>query len=162
MSYPPQIEHLHAVLSALPGVVDVSSSVQSLQGVTAEDLRLPDFAAWPIGALRRTHGGLDAEALIQVGFRVATDASSWRTLEFLAWFVRDQSRGGVAIQLRPFALPPEALGQTQLGHSLRWHIDLFCADVGDELSPQLAQVDAIASTLEAAIQVYGHALSARG
>ena len=153
MPYPPQIEHLHAALSALSGVVDVSSSIQSLQGMTAVDLRLPDFAAWPIGALRRTHGGLE--------FRVATDASSWRTLEFLALFIRDQSRG-VAIQLRPFALPPEALGQTQLGHSLRWHIDLFCAGIGDELSPQLEQVDAIASTLETAIRVYGHALSAEG
>ena len=162
MSYPPQIEHLHTTLRSLPGVIEVASAVHSLQGVTAEDLRLPDFAAWPIGALRRTYGGLDAEALIQVEFRVATDAKSWRTIEFLAWFVRDQSRGGVAIQLRPFALPPEAQGQIQLGHTLRWHIDLFCSTVGDDLSPQLEQVDAIARTLETAIQVYGGALSVEG
>ena len=160
MSYPPQIKRLHIALGSLPGVSDVSSGVESLQGVTADDLRLPNCAAWPIGALRRTLGGLEDEALIQFEFRLAADAKSWRTIEFLAWFVRDQSRGGIAIQIRPFALPPEAQGQIQLGHTLRWHIDLFCPAVGNDLSPQLAQVEAIAKTLETAIQVYGGALAA--
>ena len=31
----------------------------------------------------------------------------WLTLEFLAWWVRDQSRGGELIQMRPVALPPK-------------------------------------------------------
>ena len=119
MSYPPQIERLHTALGSLPGVIDVSNGVESLQGIDAEDLRLPNFAAWPIGALRQTHGGLDGEALIQIEFRLVTDAKSWRTIEFLAWFIRDQSRSGVAIQLRPFSLPPEAERQIKLGHTLR-------------------------------------------
>ena len=160
MSYPSQIERLHSALVSLPGVTDTASGIERLQGVAAEDLRLPDFAAWPIGALRRTDGGLAAEALIQIEFRLATDARSWRTIEFLAWFVRDQSRGGVAIQLRPFALPPEAQGQVQLGHTLRWHIDLFCTNAGDDLTPQLEHVEAVAKSLETAIQVYRGALAA--
>jgi len=161
MSYPPEIERLHAALSSLPGVMEASSGVQSLQGVSAEHLELTHFRALPIGAMLRTGGGLTGEALIQVEFRLVANQESWRTLEFLAWFVRDQSRGGVPIQLRPFALPPEAAGQIQLGHTLRWQIDLFCPGTTADLSPQLQQVAEIASTLESAIQIYGNALSAK-
>jgi hypothetical protein len=159
MSYPPKIEHFHAVLSSLPSVIDVSSGIESLQGVSAEDLRLPDFAAWPIGALRRTNGGLEAEALIQFELRLTPDANAWRTIEFLAWFVRDQSRGGVAVQLRPFALSPEVAGQVQHGHTLCWHIDLFCDGIGSDLSPVLEQVETLARTLEIAMKVYATALA---
>ena len=162
MSYPPQIERLHTALGSLPGVTDVSSRIESLQGLSDDDLRLSAFAAWPIGALRRTMGGLDGEALIQFEFRLSADTRSWRTLEFLAWFIRDQSRGGVAIQLRPFALPPEVQGRIQLGHTLRWQIDLFCSHVDSDLSPQLDQVEAMARELEMVCQIYDNALASHG
>jgi hypothetical protein len=160
MSYPPQIEHFQRVLGSLPGVTEVSSGIESLQGVGEDLLRFPDFAALPIGALRRTGGGLEAEALIQFEFRLNPNAKSWRTIEFLAWFIRDQSRGGVSVQLRPFALPPEVQGRIQLGHTLRWQIDLFCASASNDLSPQLEQVEGMAHALEIAIQVYAQALAA--
>lgn len=160
MSYPPQIEHFHSVLGSLPGVAEVSSGIESLQGVAEDHLRFPDFAALPIGALRRTGGGLEAEALIQFEFRVSPDAKSWRTIKFLAWFIRDQSRGGVSVQMRPFALPPEVPGHIQLGHTLRWQIDLFCANASHDLTPQLKQVESMAHALEVAIQVYAQALAA--
>ncbi|STQ91129.1 hypothetical protein [Iodobacter fluviatilis] len=155
MSYPPQLQRLHSALLCLPGVTGISSGIQSLQGISADDLRFPDFATLPIGAIRRTLGGLDAEALIQVEFEVSPSDSSWQTIEFLAWFIRDQARAGLSIQLRPFALPPEVAGQVQIGHTLRWHLDLFCSNTAADLSPQLQQVERVAQTLEAAIQVYG-------
>ncbi|MBY0512776.1 MAG: hypothetical protein K2P78_02575 [Gemmataceae bacterium] len=155
MAYPPALERLHAALASLPGVSDVCSGIESLQGLTGDDLRFPDFAHVPHGALRRTNGGLTGEALVQVEFRIAATAAGWRSLEFIAWFVRDQARGGVFIQLRPFALPPMYGDQVQLGHTLKWHIDLFCPDTGEDLSPQLAKIDGIAAGLELAINLYG-------
>lgn len=158
MSYPPQIERFQSALGSLPCVYDISSGIQSLQGITDTELRFPDFAALPIATLRRTLGGLEEEALVQFEFFLTPEQPAWQVLEFIAWFVRDQSRTGLAIQLRPFALPPEAAGQVQLGSSLRWQIDLFFQNVTDDLSLQLAQIDQMSQTLETAIEIYGHLL----
>src|SRR4051794_37795562 len=128
MEYPPALERLHRALAGLPGVSDVCSGIESLEGLTGDDLRFPVFAHVPHGALRRTNGGLAGEALVQVEFRIGPSPVGWRSLEFVAWFVRDQARGGKSIQLRPFALPPMAGDQVQLGHTLKWHIDLFYPD----------------------------------
>ena len=112
----------------------------------------------PIGALRRTLGGLEGEALVQFEFCMSAEPVSWRTIEFIAWFIRDQSRSGLAIQLRPYALPPEAAGQVQLGNSLRWQIDLFFSEVTSDLSRQFEKIDQMSNAIEAAIRVYGHLL----
>jgi hypothetical protein len=162
MDYPREIERLHGALRRLPGMLEVESGIESLQGLTAEDLRFPDFAHLPLGALRRTSGGLSGEALIQFEFALAPNAASWLSLEFLAWFIRDQARGGHAIQLHPLAFPPAAGTQIQLGTTLRWQIDLFCLGTGADLSPQLATVESIAEALEAALRVYGHLLPSSG
>jgi hypothetical protein len=98
------------------------------------------------------------EALIQFEFRLAQTPAGWRSLEFLAWFVRDQARSGAFIQLRPFALPPMVGDNVQLGSPLRWHIDLFCPDTGEDLAPQLTKVAGIAEGLELAVRLYGHLL----
>jgi hypothetical protein len=156
MAYPPALERLHAALASLPGVTDVCSGIESLQGLAGDDLRFPDFAHVPHGALRRTNGGLAGEALIQVEFRIAASAVGWRSLEFIAWFVRDQARGGEFIQLRPFALPPVVGDHVQLGGTLKWHIDLFCPNTGKDLSPQFVTIEGIASGLELAVRLYGH------
>ena len=161
MPYPAEIERLHAALGALPGVHDVASGIRSLQGLTPAHLELPDCAALPIGALRRTQGGLDEEAIVQIEFRLAQDSAGWRSLEFLAWFFRDQSRGGVAVQLRPFALPPETPAGVQLGHTLRWQVDLFFPGVGSDLSPQLRVVDEMGAMLELMTRCYASALGAQ-
>lgn len=160
MDYPPEIERLHQALSSLPGVTDLQSGIESLQGLTGDELRLAGFAHLPHGALRRTNGGLADEAFIQVEFRVEQTAAGWRSLEFLAWFVRDQARGGESVQLRPFALPPMVGEQVQLGETLQWHIDLFCPGTGDDLSPQLARVARIADALELSLRLYGHLFQA--
>jgi hypothetical protein len=156
VAYPPELERLHRALASLPGVSDVCSGIESLEGLTGDDLRFPNFAHVPHGALRRTNGGLPGEALIQIEFRLAPSSVAWRSLEFIAWFVKDQARSGVFVQLRPFALPPMFGEQVQLGGTLKWHIDLFCPDTGEDLSLQFAKIDRIASGLELAVRLYGH------
>jgi hypothetical protein len=153
-----QVANFQDVLSALPAIHSVSSTVESISCFQAEDLRFPEFGHLPHGAMRRTNGGLDQEALIQFEFYVQPTAQGWRTLEFIAWFVRDQGRGGSLIQLRPYALPPQAGDNIQLGHTLRWHIDLFCPNSGADLSPELAHIQEIASLLKTAVGIYGELL----
>ncbi|MGV3720539.1 MAG: hypothetical protein ACO1SX_06475 [Actinomycetota bacterium] len=155
MTNPPEIERLHQALASLPGVSDACSGIESLQGLTGDDLRFPDIAHLPHGALRRTNGGLTGEALIQVEFHIAQTPIGWRSLELLAWFIRDQARAGAFIQLRPLAFPPMVGGHVQLGDTLRWQIDLFCPDTGDDLAPQLAEVARLAEALELAVRLYG-------
>ncbi|WP_374437942.1 hypothetical protein [Inhella sp.] len=151
---------MHTVLSSLPGLVEISSNIFGLQGLESEQLGSLEFARLPLGAIRRTLGGLDGEALVQTEFRVEPLARYPNTIEFLAWFVRDQSRGGVPIQLRPFALPPQAGELIQLGTSLLWQIDFFCiVPMGDRSSAHLTAIDRIANDLEFALEIYGHLLT---
>jgi hypothetical protein len=158
MTYPVEIERFHAALTAVPGVHEVHSGIRSLEGLSEALLELPDCASMPIGALRRTHGGLESEALAQIEFRIVPDEAGWRSIEFLAWFFRDQARGGVAVQMRPFALPPATAHGIQLGRTLRWQIDLFFLEVGNDLSPQLKAIEQMAGDLELARQAYADAL----
>jgi hypothetical protein len=161
MEYPAEIDALHRALSALAGVRNVCSGIDNLQGISTAELSFPDFAHLPHGALLRTGGGLESEALIQVEFILEPSEVGWRSLEFLAWFVRDQARGGESIQLRPFALPPVAGDQVQLGLSLRFHLDIFCPGTGEDLAPVLARVQKIADGLNLAIDLYDRMLRAR-
>jgi hypothetical protein len=78
----------------------------------------------------------------------------WRSLEFISWWVRDQARGGTNIQLRPFALPPIAGKNLQLGQTLRFHIDLFGLAKGDDLTPVLTAVQKLADDLKDTMKMY--------
>lgn len=142
------------MLRGLPAVTEVSSGILSLAGLTADHLRLIDFARLPHAALRRTNGGLEGEVLVQIEFHLTPGSEGWETLEFLASFVRDQARGGEPLQLRPFALPPTAGAARQLGHTLRFHLDLFFPDSDGSLEPILAKVGQIGQSLKSAIAVY--------
>lgn len=156
--YPVEISNFHKLLLELPGVTNVSSGIESLAGLALEELSLIEFAHLPHAALRRTNGGLDDEVLIQVEFHLLQTLEGWRTLEFLAWFVRDQARGGESLQLRPFGLPPIAEAETQLGNTLRFHLDLFCLNSNDGLEPILAKVKEIGQCLKTAIEIYRSAI----
>jgi hypothetical protein len=160
--YPPEIEKFHAALQRLAGVLEAASGIDSFAGLTGDDLRRSDLAHLPHGALRRTGGPLAEESLIQVELHLEQSERGWRALEFLGWFVRDQARGGEAIQLRPFALPPVAGEQVQLGETLRFHIDLFLPDRGRDLGPHLDKVSSIAKDLQRASELYDGMLRARG
>lgn len=159
-AYPAEIQSFHDALLRLPGVQEVSSSIESLQSVTGDDLASALYAHLPQGALRRTDGGLPDEALIQFEFRLTPNAEGWRSLEFLAWWTRDAARSDKAIQLRPFALLPRAGAVAQFGHTLRFHIDLFLPDAAADLAPLFAKVAELTRTLTLAMTLYAAELQA--
>ena len=159
---PPEVDRFLNTLRRLPGLRDVESSIQVLEDVPASDLRFIPFSRLPIGALRRTDGGLPGEALLDISFRVHPSAEAWRSLEFIAWWVTDQARGGEFIQLRAVGLPPVAGESVQLGHTLEFHIDLFRIGETERLQPHLDKIAELAQELEALIGLYNGLLRERG
>lgn len=145
--YPEQVQLLHAALESIPGVHDVSSTIQSLQGLTSRDLEQVAFADLPHATLRRTRGGLKGEVLVQIEFRITPSPRGWSALEFLAWFIRDQARGGVSVQLRPHALPPVAGRGKQRTSTLRFVIDMFFISRSGDLAPVLVKIAETAACL---------------
>lgn len=152
--YPPEIEQFHQTLCSLAGVDSVVSGVDDLSSVDAELLAVPEYAHLPHAALLRTGGGLDHEVLIQFELALQPSREGWHALEFLGWFVRDCARGGRKMQLRPFALPPETPNGRQLGHTLKFHLDLFVDGIEDSLAPALQVISEINRSLELAISLY--------
>lgn len=154
MSYPPQIERLCSVLKALPGVIEVEADRTALQDIKVEDMSLVDFGDLPHAAIRRTSGGLPAEALGQVFITFSPSVESWRTLEFMSWQVRDWSRGGRNIQIRTRGLPPTVGERIQLGSSLRAIIEFFVA--GLDLDPErlLREMDEFRANVEDSVRLY--------
>jgi hypothetical protein len=157
MTYPPEVETFHSALLKVPGVSDVASGSASLDGVTPEHLSLPDFAHLPLGAIRRTGGGLTGEAFIQFEFSLEPSSRGWRALEFIGWWVRDLARSGEPIQLRAFGLPPQVGDQVQLGKTLGFQIDLFFP-AAPPMAEALKKVETLAQALEDAIKLYGKLL----
>ncbi|MBN9299968.1 MAG: hypothetical protein J0I41_23400 [Filimonas sp.] len=153
-AYPTEINEIHKTLESLKGIENVSSGVGNLGYVTQEDLTSPEYAHLPIATLRRTNGGLPGEVMIQFEFSIDRTNESLLSLEFLAWFVRDQSRGGNKIQLRPFALPPQTPAGVQLGSTLKFHIDYFFDNIRDSLQPVLEQVASLNKALQLFINLY--------
>ncbi len=121
--YPQEIQEFHTQLLRLPGITDIISGINSLQGIREEHLAMSSFSHLPQGSLRRTTGGLQREALIQFEFRLEKDPQAWKSLEFLAWFVRERARAGEQIQLRPGGSVPIVDGKVQLGETLFFQID---------------------------------------
>jgi hypothetical protein len=157
--YPQEIQEFHNQLLRLPGVYDLLSGINSLQGIKEEHLSMNSFSHLPQGSLRRTTGGLQREALIQFEFRMEKTPQAWKSLEFLAWFVRDQARAGEQIQLRPGGSAPIANGKVQLGETLYFQIDLFLPNTPSELTPILIKIRKLAQTLERSLNQYQEALS---
>jgi len=160
MTEPAPVQQLRAALGRLSGVGDLSSGISSLHGIRDEELSGFMVADWPLGALRRTQGGLPQESLAEFSFTIAPTKAGWLSLEFLAWFFKDQARGGESVQLRPVALPPESDEGPQLGRTLRFKIDLFWEKSGDDLGPILTRIEAIAGALDQAIDRYRQTLQA--
>jgi hypothetical protein len=162
MNNPDAAQKLHRALGRLLGVYDVSSSLERLDDVAEADFDSDARALLPHGALRRTSGGLPDEAYFRVEFWLTPDEQGWRSLEFVAWFVRDQALGGAAIQLRPFALAPTAGDQVQLGGSLCFLIDLFLLDAGTDPQAHLDRIGRLADDLVRTANLYHQALCQRG
>jgi hypothetical protein len=157
--YPPQVAAFQDALASLPGAYEVGSRIHCLWDVTSEILSSVDFGHFPHAAIRWAGGGRQDQALAQFEFHLRPAPEGWRSLEFISWWVRDQARGGVDIQLRPFALPPVVGETVQLGHTLRFHIDLFCIAKGDDLAPVLATVQRLADDLRDTMKMYQSVLT---
>jgi hypothetical protein len=113
-------------------VQEVTTGLKSLTSYTPDTYSFPgEFGDLPHALLRRTGCGLENEAWANTEFELSRDELGWPTLEFLAWWVRDLSRSGEQIQLRPMALPPKAY-EVQLGRTLKFILDHFVnRDRGD-------------------------------
>ena len=154
MTYPLQVSAFQNAIASFPDVYRVSSGIDCLEDITSDALSSREFGHLPHAAIRWADGSRADQAIVQFEFRLRPTLAGWRSLEFISWWVRDQARGDINIQLRPFALPP-IVGQTvQLGHTLRFHIELFCTVDGDNLSPALATIQALADSLSEMLLIY--------
>src|SRR5262249_39322873 len=128
---PKQVEAFQAAMGRLVAVQEVSTGLKDLASYTPDTYSFPgEFGDLPHALLRRTGGGLENEAWANTEFELSRDEAGWLTLEFLAWWVRDLSRSGEQIQLRPMALPPKTY-EVQLGRTLKFIIDHFVICPGD-------------------------------
>lgn len=153
-NYPIDIENFHNTTLKLKGVTSIESGIDNLEEVDGELLMISQYSHLPIAALLRTNGGLKNEVLIQFEFRLDNSLESLNSLEFLAWFVRDSSRSGTKIQLRPFALPPVTPNGRQLGTTLKFHIDLFIDNIEETLEPAFKIISELNKTLNLFIKLY--------
>jgi len=155
---PPQVQAFNDTMLRIPGVLDVTTGLKDLAEYTPETYRLPgEFGDLPHALLRRTNGGLQNEAWVPTEFEVSRDEAGWIALEFLAWWVRDLSRSGEQIQLRPMALPPVA-GKKQLGTTLRFLIDHFVVCPEGETSVALEMIQNRAESLSSSLEEYADVL----
>lgn len=154
MPEPIEIHRLTQAIRGLPGVRAARLGVRNLAGITERELSLPgEFGDLPHLAIRRTHGGLSDEVLVSAVVWFEQDFRGWVALEFLAWWARDLSRGGQAVQMRPLALPPVGYG-TQLGRTLKFVLEFFFINQGDSLSPVLKKLGDLAESLEESRRTY--------
>lgn len=157
-SYPPQVEVLHTALRRLVAVKEVTTGLKNLAQYEPQTYSFPgEFGDLPHALLRRTNGGLADEMWATTEFELSRDEAGWLTLEFLAWWVRDLSRAGRQIQLRPMALPPRAF-EVQLGHTLKFIIDHLIVCPGDDISPVLAEIQERGESLSSNIDDYADVL----
>lgn len=157
-SYPPQVEVLHAAMRRLTAVGEITTGLKNLATYEPSTYSFPgEFGDLPHALLRRTDGGLPDEMWAHTGFELTRDDAGWLTLEFLAWWVRDLSRSGCQVQLRPMALPPRAY-EVQLGRTLKFIIDHFVACPGDGIAPMLDELQNRGESLSGNIDDYAEVL----
>ena len=156
--YPEAVAQLHDALAGMPGVREVTLNIRKLDDVTEQMLSFPgEFGDLPHLAIRRTKGGLANELLVTAELRLEQSFEGWIALEFLAWWVRDLSRSGHWVQMRPLALPPVAYG-TQLGRTLKFVIEFFFINPLPDNQAVLAQIADYANSLRSHIDDYAGVL----
>lgn len=156
--YPEPVQALHDAIDRLPGVTEIDLGIRRLDGVSEQALSLPgEFGDLPHLAIRRTQGGLADEVLVTAEVRLEQSFAGWIALEFLAWWVRDLSRGGHWVQMRPLALPPIAYG-TQLGRTLKFAVEFFFINSEPSSAPVLAKIADYANSLNSNIDDYAQAI----
>lgn len=155
---PKEVTAFHRAMKRLVAVMDVATGLKDLSQYPPDTYSLPgEFGDLPHALLRRTKGGRKFEAWANTEFELAPDKSGWLTLEFLAWWVRDLSRSGEQIQMRPMALPPVA-GRVQLGSTLKFIIDHLIICPAGEVSAALEVIKGRAESLNSCIDDYADTL----
>ncbi|MDA8447633.1 hypothetical protein [Paracidovorax valerianellae] len=155
---PPEVSRLISAVSSVIGTTEVEVDKTYLPEVQVSDLSLPGaYADLPIAMLRRSKGALPEEQLLSINFRIERNEAGLKALEFLSWWVRDQSSGGSNMQIRSIGLPPIAGDRKQLGSTLRFTIDWFYASATSNMQEVLAAMGAKAKELELAVKLYGAA-----
>lgn len=157
--YPKQVQCFHDALYRFRGVLEVNTGLKPLEKISLEDYKLPGkMGDLPHALLRRTQGGLVHEVWANTDVIVSYDRAGWLTLEFLAWWVREQSRGGEQIQMRPQALSPLVGEDIQLGHTLKFVVDHFCFLSGNGPEAMLSLLDARGKSLSNVIDSHADVL----
>ncbi|MBX2864189.1 MAG: hypothetical protein KTR27_11585 [Leptolyngbyaceae cyanobacterium MAG.088] len=150
--YPKQVQLFHTALYRFRGVLEVNTGLKPLDKVPLKDYTLPGkMGDLPHALLRRTQGGLPCEAWANTDVILSYDRAGWLTLEFLAWWVREQSRNGEQVQMRPQALSPLAGDNIQLGHTLKFVVDHFCLLSNNNSEAMLTLLAAHGKSLNTAI-----------
>ena len=158
-NYPEPVQKLHDALLQLPGIKEAELGLQSLEGIDETVLSLPgEFADLPHVAIRRTNGGQKGEILVTAKIRFRRNQEGWIALEFLAWWVRDLSRSGNLIQMRPLALPPVAY-EVQLGRTLQFVIEFFFVKTDEDNRAILEEIGKHADSLAGNLEDYKEALA---
>ena len=154
MNLPPQVQSLVDAIAALPGVAGCFCRPKPLAEIDPEMLSLPgEFGDLPHAALQRTGGGRENEVLIQTEIIFDRSAEAWLSIEFLAWWVRDWSRSGQTIQMRPMALPPKAY-EIQLGRTLKFFIEYFVLEDGPSYDRTLAVAGEMGESIASSFETY--------
>jgi hypothetical protein len=153
---PPEVQKLQRAIESIPGITDAVVGKVDLSDIPESEFGLLPYGDLPLGALRRTKGGLANEVVISVNFGITRDQKGLKALEFISWWVRDAARGSEPIQVRSLALPP--IG-TQFGESLRFTIDYFYADPEEDMGKLLSKVGTLADQLNSSKSLYPHAVA---
>lgn len=155
---PREVLAFHKAMKRLVAVTGVATGLKDLSQYPASTWSLPgEFGDLPHALLRRTKGGRKFEAWANTEFELTKDKAGWLTLEFLAWWVRDLSRSGEQIQLRPMALPPVS-GRVQLGSTLKFIIDHLIICPEGEVAAALEVLQQRADSLNTSIDDYADTL----
>jgi hypothetical protein len=158
--FPTEVESFHQAMQRLVAVQQVDTGLKDLSSYTPDTYSFPgEFGDLPHALLRRSGGGLENEAWANTEFELSRDEAGWLTLEFLAWWVRDLSRAGEQIQLRPMALPPKTY-TVQLGRTLKFIIDQFivCDNGNNDVALEVMQkrANSLDGNIDDFAEVLGH------
>lgn len=157
--YPKQVKCFHDALYRFRGVIEVNTGLKPLDKISLGGYKLPGkMGDLPHALLHRTQGGLTNEAWANTDVILSYDRAGWLTLEFLAWWVREQSRSGEQIQMRPQALSPVAGEDIQLGHTLKFVVDHFCILSNNSSEAMLSLLAVRGNSLNTAIETHADIL----
>jgi hypothetical protein len=155
---PREVTQLVTAMKAIRGITGAELNKTYLPDIKVSDLSLPGaYADLPIAILRRSQGALAGELLLSVNFQIERNEAGLKALEFLSWWVRDQSRGGENMQIRSIALPPVIGNTTQLGKTLRFTIEWFYIDTSQDMQKVLNNISEKAKSIEFYTKMYGAA-----